>query len=165
MQSSQQLTHSRVSPMIQLFDVVVQTTQQITLMYYLAEKAFNWRMAMPTQLVSSWQTWFNYHGFVQFWSAWKRRRILKKGDSYAIYREKTINSYCYFQLNHFALVDYCCSSFHSTGFWRGHSNHNLMQLLFPPQWFLKCQPWKTSNNSWCRTLPLQWMWDSVFISW
>ena len=29
---------------------------------------------------------------------------------------------------------------------------------------LKCQPWRTSNNSWCKTQPMQWMWNSVFIS-
>ena len=75
-------------------------------MYYLYEKAFQLTeygyantigvfLAVMIAIVS----------FVQFKALGKRRRILKKGDSYAIYTKETINSlYCYFN-NHFALVD------------------------------------------------------------
>ncbi len=39
------------------------------------------------------------------------------------------------------------SSFHSTGFWQGYSNHNRYNCYIPPQWFPKMpNPWKTPTT-------------------
>ena len=93
----------------------------------------------------------------------KRRRILKKGDSYATYKKETFNSfYCYFN-DHLALVDRTVHLSILLDLDRAFKSQPDT-IMIPPQWFPKMPTMENFQQLMVQNPAMQWMWNSVFIS-